>query len=213
MEDMDCSFDELLYRSLSSFRQHRLYDDCIEHEENAFQLLREAEKRATASKDGICIAKLGCVVECLAHKFYIEGNTDRMLGDVDDFLIKYWKEAKKPSPESFIISLWVGKYFLLRLKNVNSRVRSRSKKMLSKILEYMADMLRKPEKQKVLYCSTTYVLEETLDWVKEICDIHVCEKQIVVLLKRLYYLQENDLLEQTDPSGDSLRLRIWEFYY
>lgn len=213
MEDMDCTFDELLYRSLSSFRQHRLYDDCYEHEENAFNLLREAEKRATASKDGICIAKLGCVVECLAHKFYIEGNTDRMLGDVDEFLIKYWKEAKTPSPESFVISLWIGKYFLLRLKNANSRNRSRSKKMVSKILEYMADMLRKPEKQEVLNCPTTYWLEETLDWVKEICDIHVCEKQMVKLLHRLYYLQEKDLLEETDLSENSFRLQIWEFYY
>lgn len=54
----------------------------------------------------------------------------------------------------------------------------------------MADMLRKPEKQKVLSLSSVAVLEETVDWVKEVCDVHICEKQVVILLERLYYLQE-----------------------
>ena len=40
----------------------------------------------------------------------------------------------------------------------------------------MADMLRKPEKQKVLSLSSVAVLEETVDWVKEVCDVHICEK-------------------------------------
>ena len=43
MNDIDCSYDDLLCRSLSLFRQFRLYDDRIE-EDNAFVFLREAEK-------------------------------------------------------------------------------------------------------------------------------------------------------------------------
>ena len=35
MNDIDCSYDDLLCRSLSLFRQFRLYDDRIE-EDNAF---------------------------------------------------------------------------------------------------------------------------------------------------------------------------------
>ena len=39
MNDIDCSYDDLLCRSLSLFRQFRLYDDRIE-EDNAFVFLR-----------------------------------------------------------------------------------------------------------------------------------------------------------------------------
>lgn len=62
------------------------------------------------------MAKLGCVIECLAHRFYINDNTDGILEEVDTFLIKFWKGIKQPSSEAFIASLWVGEYFLLRLK-------------------------------------------------------------------------------------------------
>ena len=62
----------------------------------------------------------------------------------------------------------------------------------------MADMLRKPEKQKTCTLSSVVVLEETVDWIKEICDMHICEKQIVVLLERLYHLQEIGMLQQEE---------------
>lgn len=189
MNDIDCSYDDLLCRSLSLFRQFRLYDDRIE-EDNAFVFLREAEKVVSDTRNGVCVAKLGCVIECLAHRFYINDDTDVILEEVDAFLIKFWKGLKQPSPETFIASLWIGEYFLLRLKNPKSRLHGRSKKMVSKILSFMADMLRKPEKQKVLSLSSVAVLEETVDWVKEVCDVHICEKQVVILLERLYYLQE-----------------------
>ena len=147
MNDIDCSYDDLLCRSLSLFRQFRLYDDRIE-EDNAFVFLREAEKVVSDTRNGVCVAKLGCVIECLAHRFYINDDTDVILEEVDAFLIKFWKGLKQPSPETFIASLWIGEYFLLRLKNPKSRLHGRSKKMVSKILSFMADMLRKPEKQK-----------------------------------------------------------------
>lgn len=134
--------------------------------------------------------------------------------EVDTFLIKFWKGIKQPSSEAFIASLWVGEYFLLRLKNPESRFRSRSKKMVSKILSFMADMLRKPEKQKTLTLSSVVVLEETVDWIKEICDMHICEKQIVVLLEGLYHLQEIGMLQQEeDETKNTLRQQMWDFYY
>ena len=105
------------------------------------------------------------------------------------------------------------KYFLLRLKNPKSRLHGRSKKMVSKILSFMADMLRKPEKQKVLSLSSVAVLEETVDWVKEVCDVHICEKQVVILLERLYYLQEKGMLGEEADGKNALRRQIWDFYY
>ena len=152
MNDIDCSYDDLLCRSLSLFRQFRLYDDRIE-EDNAFVFLREAEKVVSDTRNGVCVAKLGCVIECLAHRFYINDDTDVILEEVDAFLIKFWKGLKQPSPETFIASLWIGEYFLLRLKNPKSRLHGRSKNMVSKILSFMADMLRKPEKQKGHRCA------------------------------------------------------------
>ena len=204
MNDADCSFDDLLCQSLSLFHQFRLYDDHVE-EDNAFKFLREAEKVVADNKDGVCVAKLGCVIECLAHRFYINDNTDGILEEVDTFLIKFWKVST---------SLWVGEYFLLRLKNPESRFRSRSKKMVSKILSFMADMLRKPEKQKTCTLSSVVVLEETVDWIKEICDMQICEKQIVVLLERLYHLQEIGMIQQEeDETKNTLRQQMWDFYY
>ena len=90
MNDIDCSYDDLLCRSLSLFRQFRLYDDRIE-EDNAFVFLREAEKVVSDTRNGVCVAKLGCVIECLAHRFYINDDTDVILEEVDVFLIKFWK--------------------------------------------------------------------------------------------------------------------------
>ena len=107
----------------------------------------------------------------------------------------------------------IGEYFLLRLKNPKSRLHGRSKKMVSKILSFMADMLRKPEKQKVLSLSSVAVLEETVDWVKEVCDVHICEKQVVILLERLYYLQEKGMLGEEADGKNALRRQIWDFYY
>ena len=61
MNDIDCSYDDLLCRSLSLFRQFRLYDDRIE-EDNAFVFLREAEKVVSDTRNGVCVAKFGCVI-------------------------------------------------------------------------------------------------------------------------------------------------------
>ena len=86
--------------------------------------------------------------------------------------------------------------------------------MVSKILSFLADMIRKPEKQKALTLSSVVVLEETVDWIKEISDMHICEKQIVVLLERLYHLQEIGMLQQgEDETKNTLRRQMWDFYY
>lgn len=89
-------------------------------------------KVVSDTRNGVCVAKLGCVIECLAHRFYINDDTDVILEEVDAFLIKFWKGLKQPSPETFIASLWIGEYFLLRLKNPKSRLHGRSKKWFPK---------------------------------------------------------------------------------
>ena len=101
MNDTDCPFDDLL------FHQFRLYDDRIE-EDNAFKSLREAEKIVSETKSGVCVAKLGCVIECLAHRYYIDDDTDGMLGEVDTFLIKFWKRLEHPSAEAFTTAVSPG---------------------------------------------------------------------------------------------------------
>ena len=53
-----------------------------------------------------------------------------------------------------------------------------------------------------------------MDWIKEICDMHICEKQIVVLLEGLYHLQEIGMLQQEeDETKNTLRQQMWDFYY
>ena len=52
-----------------------------------------------------------------------------------------------------------------------------------------------------------------MDWVKEVCDMHICEKQMVLLLERLYSLQEKGMLQQGDGGKNTLRQQIWDFYY
>ena len=123
----------------------------------------------------------------------------------------------------FLLSLWfawrdaVGRRIHIvstrKYRLAKSRLHGRSKKMVSKILSFMADMLRKPEKQKVLSLSSVAVLEETVDWVKEVCDVHICEKQVVILLERLYYLQEKGMLGEEADGKNALRRQIWDFYY
>ncbi|WP_291528116.1 hypothetical protein [Bacteroides sp. UBA939] len=212
MNDTDCAFDDLLYRSLSLFRQFRLYDDPIEGE-NAFKLLREAEKIINDTRDNICIAKWGCTIECLAHKFYIDGHTDGMLSDVDAFLIKEWKRKKKSFLEKYIVFLWLGEYFLLRVKNDRSRHQSRNKQMVSKILSFLTDILRKSDKQEISNIFSLDVFDETVNWVKEICDMHLFEKQVVALLERLYALQEEKMIPQRESKESSFWRQMWDFYY
>lgn len=209
MYNSEYSFDDLLCRSLSLFRQFRLYDDCMACEESAIKLLGEAEAVIADSHDIVCVAKLGCVIECLAHKYYMHSDTDGMQKNAETLLIKSWKGLKKTDPEAFIISLWLGEFFLLRLKNIESRSHNRSKNLVSKILSFMTDMLRKPEQQQI----TSELLDETVNWVKEICDMHICEKRVVVLLERIYSMQKAGMGLPEEPTKDTLLRQMWNFYY
>ena len=49
--------------------------------------------------------------------------------------------------------------------------------------------------------------------IKEVCDVHICEKQVVTLLERLYHLQEMGMLEGEADGKNTLRQQIWDFYY
>lgn len=215
MNDAEFSFDDLLCHSLSLFRQFRLYDDCIACEESAVKLLREAEQIISKCGDDVCTAKWGCVIECLAHKYYIHSKTDGILANADAALIKSFKGLKKSLADDFFVSLWIGEYFLLRLKNEQSRNRSRSKDMVSKVLTFMADMVNKPEKQWEPNSFSAELFNETFNWVKEICDMQICEKRIVVLLEKLYLMQQTGrVMSEVETSDKKTLLRyIWDFYY
>lgn len=215
MNDAEFSFDDLLCHSLSLFQQFRLYDDCIDCEESAIKVLREAEQITSDIHNDIYTAKWGCVIECLAHKYYISSDTDEVLEDVDVALIKSFKGLKKSLPDVFVVSLWIGEYFLLRLKSEESRYHSRSKDMVSKVLSFMTDLMKKPEKEWEPHSFSAELFDETVNWVKEICDMHICEKRVVALLEKLYLMEKFDRVAPKEPqaSKKSLLRFIWDFYY
>lgn len=201
------SFDDLLCRLISMFRKYRLYDDRIE-EENALKLLREAEHIASESKDLVCVAKMGCVIEYLVHRFYIADDTDIALREVDALLTTFKKELKHPSAEVFASSLWIGEYFLFRFKSPNSRAGRRSKKMISEILSFMTKSINKADRHSPLLFPSNELFEETVDWVKELCDAHICERQVVALLKKLYSIQAKGVMQQEVGEKSALRQQL-----
>ena len=72
--------DELLCQSLLLFRQYRFYD-APECGEKAFRILEEAHVWMGRTQECVDMAKWGCVIECLAQKYYIEDDTDAILED------------------------------------------------------------------------------------------------------------------------------------
>ena len=102
MECAEYSLDELLCQSLLLFRQYRLYDDpdCFV---NASRMLEEVRRLIDNTQSGVDMAKWGCVVECLAQKFYISSDTDTMLGEFDVALAAYWKRIEKSPLESVTV--------------------------------------------------------------------------------------------------------------
>ena len=70
--------DELLCQSLLLFRQYRFYD-APECGEKAFRILEEAHVWMGRTQECVDMAKWGCVIECLAQKYYIEDDTDAIL--------------------------------------------------------------------------------------------------------------------------------------
>ena len=72
MESAEYSLDELLCQSLLLFRQYRFYD-APECGEKAFRILEEAHVWMGRTQECVDMAKWGCVIECLAQKYYIEG--------------------------------------------------------------------------------------------------------------------------------------------
>ena len=214
METED-SLDELLCRSIVLFCQCRLYGGGLECELQASSTLEEARQLADGTKDGVHMAKWGCVVECLAQKFYISDDTDRMLGDIDNYLISCWKTARKSTAGVFSAYLWFGYYFLLRFRNGSSRVSSRSRHAMSDILSSLTEIFRKLKKEpasgEVLALFPTDVWGETVYWAELVCDSCICERQSAVLLGELYDLKRVEL--QQGGTGQNILLqKILEFY-
>ena len=90
MESAEYSLDELLCQSLLLFRQYRFYD-APECGEKAFRILEEAHVWMGRTQECVDMAKWGCVIECLAQKYYIEDDTDAILEEIDAALVVHRK--------------------------------------------------------------------------------------------------------------------------
>ena len=99
MESAEYSLDELLCQSLLLFRQYRFYD-APECGEKAFRILEEAHVWMGRTQECVDMAKWGCVIECLAQKYYIEDDTDAILEEIDAALVAHWKRMRKSMQKS-----------------------------------------------------------------------------------------------------------------
>lgn len=214
MESAECSLDELLCQSLLQYRQFRLYD-ARECEDAAYRILKETRMQIDKTQNGIDTAKWGCVIECLAHKYYIDSNTDDVLRDIDAVLVGYWKKVGKTSTEAFPACLWLGYYFLLRFRNRHSRYHKLGKQMISTIISFMLDVLNKFANDTVSMEIFNYfsadVWGETVLWVEQVHDNGICKKQSAAVLTKLYDLKRADLPVGMDKH-DALLQHLLEFY-
>ncbi len=215
MESTACSLDELLCQSLSLYRQNRFYDDCLESEQKASHMLEEAWAMVHKTKNCADMAKLGCILECLVQKFYIDYNTDKALDDVDTTLIAFWKKNEASCMEVFSVYLWFGYYFLLRFRNKQSVFHSRNKRMMAEIISFLTDTFRRFKTKsmpvEVLSLFSPDVWSETVCWVEQVHDSCLCEKQALHLLQQLYDLGTSEV-SQERLEQDALLQQIVTFY-
>lgn len=215
MESTEYAFDELLCQSLLLFRQSRFYDNYQESEVEAYRMLEEAKLLINETHNSVDMAKWGCAFECLVQKYYINGDTDNILGDIDVTLINFWKKVDASSVGVFPIYLWLGYYFLLRLKNQQSCCHVRCRRMMSDILSFLIEFFHKYRNRavpmSVLTLFTVDVWGETVYWVELVHNSSLCEKQSGALLRQLYNLSQAELV-QNRAEPDNLLQRILEFY-
>lgn len=213
--ESEYSFDELLCQSLQLFHQYRLYGDEPECEGKASLMLKEAENLVSDSKDYIRMAKWGCVIECLAQKFYINDETDTVLGNMDVSLIYFWKKAARSEIAVFPFYLWIGYYFLLRCRNSHSTFRSRSKREISEIVSFLAEIFRKFKNKAIPVETLSFfpadLWGETVCWAELVHDTRVCEKQSAYLLAQLYNLKKTGISQGESEENVLLQL-ILKFY-
>ena len=93
MESTEYTLDGLLCQSILLFYQSRFYDTCRESETEAFQLLEQARLVMRDTQSCVDMAKWGCTFECLAQKYYINGDTDGVLEEIDTALASFWKRS------------------------------------------------------------------------------------------------------------------------
>jgi hypothetical protein len=190
-----------------------------------FMMLRNVEKRHSGYwrkpmygwgvRKCVDMAKWGCVIECLAQKYYIEDDTDAILEEIDAALVAHWKRIEKIHAEVTTVYLWLGYYFLLRFRNRESRSHSRCKQIMSSLLCALVEIFRKVEKggapTEVLSHLSVDVWGETVCWMEQVHDSRLCEKQSSALLAQLYNLKSVEL-EKGLGKQDALLQQILEFY-
>lgn len=150
MESTEYTLDGLLCQSILLFLSRRFYDTCRESETEAFQLLEQARLVMRDTQSCVDMAKWGCTFECLAQKYYINGDTDGVLEEIDTALASFWKRIEASRVETFAVYLWLGYYFLLRFRNGASNSRGRCKRVMSDILSYLTETFRKVRKKPAL---------------------------------------------------------------
>lgn len=215
MESTEYTLDGLLCQSILLFHQSRFYDTCRESETEAFQLLEQARLVMRDTQSCVDMAKWGCTFECLAQKYYINGDTDGVLEEIDTALASFWKRIEASRVETFAVYLWLGYYFLLRFRNGASNSRGRCKRVMSDILSYLTETFRKVRKKPALMNTlpdfSADVWGETVYWVEVVHGSCLCEKQAVALLKLLYDFKQMELTRDK-VEQDMLLQRILEFY-
>lgn len=215
MESTECTFDELLCQCLLMFRQFRFYDNSQESEVEAYKMLEEAKLLINKTHDCVDMAKWGCIFECLAQKYYITGDTDGVLEEIDIALVSFWKKIKTSQVEAFTVYLWLGYYFLLRFRNGMSRSHGRCKRVMSDILSYLTKSFRQAKKELVPMDEFSFfsidVWGETVYWVELVYGSCFCEKQSAALLRLLYDLRQTEL-PPNKVKQDVLLQQILEFY-
>lgn len=181
MKSTEYTLDGLLCQSILLFHQSRFYDTCRESETEAFQLLEQARLVMRDTQSYVDMAKWGCTFECLAQKYYINGDTDGVLEEIDTALASFWKRIEASRVETFAVYLWLGYYFLLRFRNGASNSRGRCKRVMSDILSYLTETFRKVRKKPALMNTlpdfSADVWGETVYWVEVVHGSCLCEKQ------------------------------------
>lgn len=213
-EDTNCSFDGLLSHSLMLFRQFHFYDTPASEEE-ALHDLEVARRLMAETEECVNMAKWGCTLECLTQKFYINIDTDEVLGEIDLTLISFWKKNETSVLENFRAYLWLGYYFLLRIRSRESRFHNRNKRVVCDILSFLIDVLHRFKKGTVapqlLLLFSIDAWTETVYWAELIHDAHINEKLSTTLLRLLYDVKKAEL-SKDDSEEDVLLQRILDFY-
>ncbi|WP_321335326.1 hypothetical protein [uncultured Bacteroides sp.] len=209
--NMDLPLDERLKVCLSDFQNSRLADNPL-LEEKAFALLEQIQQEVAVAPNGISLAKWGCLVECLAQNFFLEGELDELLEETDDFLITLWRgglnEANVGISQLF---LWMGDYFLFRFCDKRSQCYSYSFQMLEQmlhcLLQFFSQLLHSSMYVEPVFLFPISFWQDLEWWLLRISEFSVSEFAKKAL-DNLYALPDSEILLRCIPPMNALRWQL-----